>query len=321
MIQITGNFLGVLNDWIDENNLLKSETDHRINNLKTANSIPMRDAIDCINNVLKLSQYAKNGTHIGWLVRWKHLGALGHMLVSAESLEDMLYRYAAFERLFYGINASSILRGSNYLEISWPQVKYNINLVELTLSGFIKIVSSIYMNDTIIHSVCLPYKEPEIYSGYGEIWNCPVYFNDDCARIRFNNSSLILPVNISRIRASDVSSHIAMNFDGNEDFILELTYHIIRLLPERMATIEYVSEKMFLSKRTLQRRLSGYLNGFSGVVDNIRQYLAEHYLHDSSLNLLDISRLLGYSEQSAFNLAFRRWNKLSPLQWKKIVAR
>jgi AraC-like DNA-binding protein len=44
--------------------------------------------------------------------------------------------------------------------------------------------------------------------------------------------------------------------------------------------------------------------------------LAQQYLTDENLSLHEISLLLGYSEQSAFQRAFKQWTRQTPQQWR-----
>jgi AraC-like DNA-binding protein len=46
-------------------------------------------------------------------------------------------------------------------------------------------------------------------------------------------------------------------------------------------------------------------------------HLACQYLEDEGMNLLAASLLLGYSEQSAFQLAFKRYYGMSPGVWRR----
>jgi len=41
------------------------------------------------------------------------------------------------------------------------------------------------------------------------------------------------------------------------------------------------------------------------------------HLADPRLTLGEVSELLGYTEQSAFSRAFKRWSGVSPLQWRQ----
>jgi len=44
--------------------------------------------------------------------------------------------------------------------------------------------------------------------------------------------------------------------------------------------------------------------------------MAMQYLKDPHLSVQEISMLLGYSEQSAFQRAFKQWTAQTPQQWR-----
>lgn len=48
--------------------------------------------------------------------------------------------------------------------------------------------------------------------------------------------------------------------------------------------------------------------------------MAERYLEDASLSLTDIAFLLGYSEQSAFARAYKRWTGHAPARTRQAAA-
>ena len=51
-------------------------------------------------------------------------------------------------------------------------------------------------------------------------------------------------------------------------------------------------------------------------MQEVRCLLAEQYLQDPHLSLQEIALLLGYSEQSAFQRAFKQWTQHTPQQWR-----
>ena len=56
------------------------------------------------------------------------------------------------------------------------------------------------------------------------------------------------------------------------------------------------------------------------LVDGVRKEMAERYLEDASLSLTDIAFLLGYSEQSAFARAYKRWTGHAPARTRQAAA-
>ncbi|HET6538359.1 MAG TPA: AraC family transcriptional regulator ligand-binding domain-containing protein [Sphingopyxis sp.] len=72
-----------------------------------------------------------------------------------------------------------------------------------------------------------------------------------------------------------------------------------------------------LAQRTMQRRLADEGTSFNTIVDAVRADLALKYVEQSALTLGQIAELLGYSEQSAFTRAFRRWHGGTAMSFRK----
>jgi AraC-like DNA-binding protein len=80
-------------------------------------------------------------------------------------------------------------------------------------------------------------------------------------------------------------------------------------------SIEAVAEEIGVHKRTLQRRLQETGTTFADLLDEVRADVAKHYVATGQLPLTRVALLLGFSDQSAFNHAFRRWFQRSPTEW------
>jgi len=52
-------------------------------------------------------------------------------------------------------------------------------------------------------------------------------------------------------------------------------------------------------------------------VDRVRRELVADYLTNSDASLAQVADMLGYSDQAAFNNAFRRWYGKAPGQWRR----
>jgi AraC-like DNA-binding protein len=65
------------------------------------------------------------------------------------------------------------------------------------------------------------------------------------------------------------------------------------------------------------RRLAAQGLNFRELRESALRQLAEMHLRDERLTLAEVGALLGYSEQSAFSRAFRRWAGVSPQHWRR----
>lgn len=83
----------------------------------------------------------------------------------------------------------------------------------------------------------------------------------------------------------------------------------------------WLAKKLNMPLRSLYRSLHQRDQTYKGLLDKLRQELANQYLADPALSLSEISLMLGYSEQSAFSRAFRNWTGKTPLQVRKALSR
>jgi AraC-like DNA-binding protein len=85
-------------------------------------------------------------------------------------------------------------------------------------------------------------------------------------------------------------------------------------------SIEHCAGKLGTSVRTLQSQLSECGFGFSEILEKQRVELAKNYLEQSHLSLDEVAALLGYSEQSSFGRAFKRWTGSTPQRFRALRA-
>lgn len=80
--------------------------------------------------------------------------------------------------------------------------------------------------------------------------------------------------------------------------------------PARIATL------LGVSQRSLQRRLQETGRCFSDVLEDFRREESAHLLCNPQVPLVDIAARLGYTEQTSFTRAFRRWTGITPGAWR-----
>jgi AraC-like DNA-binding protein len=75
-----------------------------------------------------------------------------------------------------------------------------------------------------------------------------------------------------------------------------------------------IGAQLHMSEATLRRRLDEEGTTYKAIVDELRRELAGQYVAEPRVAIGEIAFLLGFSTQSAFGRAFRRWNGISPLE-------
>ena len=92
---------------------------------------------------------------------------------------------------------------------------------------------------------------------------------------------------------------------------------LTELLPGGAGTIDDVSEKLGMSRRTLQRKLSQEDTTFQKQLNNTREILAIHYIRNTDMTTNDMAYLLGYAELNSFLRAFSVWTGKTITEYRK----
>ena len=104
--------------------------------------------------------------------------------------------------------------------------------------------------------------------------------------------------------------------ETDDSFSAKVRSLLMELIPASNGTIEVVAKEMALSKRTLQRKLSGENTTFVKQVNHTRELMAKNFLMNSILSTEEVAYLLGYSDMYVFMRAFRQWTGLTVKQFR-----
>lgn len=87
----------------------------------------------------------------------------------------------------------------------------------------------------------------------------------------------------------------------------EISQLLSAMIETRTPTIEEIAKKMNCSGRTLQRRLAERNLSYQMLLDSVRKDLAIHLLANTNLPITKIANRTGFTDDSTFHRAFKRW--------------
>lgn len=151
-----------------------------------------------------------------------------------------------------------------------------------------------------------------------------------CPRLRFGRATASIRFDAGDLRAevpgadryllpiAERQLQDTLVLAGNSDpWLREVEILVASRVCDGHPAIRSVAPKLGLSVRTLQRRLDEHGVLYRDLVARVRLQLARSYLEESSSDLEEIAFLLGYSELSAFDHAFRRWTGETPQSFRR----
>jgi AraC-like DNA-binding protein len=260
---------------------------------------------------------------VGACVRPAHVGVLGYLVLASDTLGEAMLAYQRYETLFYGARLAEIEVVGDQAEMRWPR---SDNELGQQADGAAIAALVTFMRRQIDRppppsSVSfLENVDGETARAYEAFFGCPVTWNRSHIRVRFPLHYLSLPMprrdptlrELLDRQARALLRALPEGSGGTSDTDRQLQQVLLKLLSDGEPTLARAASAMHMSPRTLQRRLARHQLGWQQWLDRSREQLAMQYLADPSLTLTDIALLLGFSEQSAFTRAYRRWTGNSP---------
>lgn len=104
---------------------------------------------------------------------------------------------------------------------------------------------------------------------------------------------------------------------GARDIEAAVARMVEATLPDRPVSLPEAAAALGLSPRTLQRRLGEHGSVFEQIVDARRRDIAVERLTRTEASVTTVAMFLGYSDVAHFNRAFRRWEGLSPTDYRR----
>ena len=152
---------------------------------------------------------------------------------------------------------------------------------------------------------------------FRDFFGCPIRFGTNRQSMVFAKKDLLRPIrSIGRHLLNILEAFCEEALSRRKTPVTPTRTRVekvlLEVLPKGETTISNVAEVLAMSSRSLERRLNEEGTSYTAVLGDLRRELAMQYLDDKTLGVGQIAWLLGYSEVSSFNHAFRRWTSSSP---------
>ncbi|PSF04681.1 AraC family transcriptional regulator [Marinobacter fuscus] len=273
---------------------------------------------------IKLTGNRALGLRMGALTRPVDAGIAGLAAETADSVAGALatlVRYSALSsqnsRGAPGLIAQS--RVLHFYSIS-PYNAYNYFVVDSVLSAWTQLIRHMTGQYDVLERVRIEYPSIGMDDLFESWFRCPVEFGAATNDIRVRE-----PIWASAPAQAHAGMHeklaglceqelqqIKRGWRMTDRARMQLT----PLLVEGSLSLETLAAKLGLSPWTLQRQLADEGSGFRQLLDDTRKQLAVEYLRETDSSLSEIAWLLGFSNPPAFHKAFRRWQGMSPGEYR-----
>lgn len=168
-----------------------------------------------------------------------------------------------------------------------------------------------------VHFRHAPRGDTAVYEAH---FGCPVLFGSGRDALLVSEESIDAPNRLGdETIAAFFDRHLEQQLAARaEETTLERRVRraVANVLSEGLPTVSSIASGLAMSERTLQRRLAEQGHSFQSVVDSARRDLAHRLLAETDYSLSEIAFLTGFTEQSSFTRAFKRWAGQTPRSYR-----
>lgn len=285
----------------------------------TENGIPVSKIVRLWEFAVAESGDPAIGLQAARSFRHASVDVLGYAMMTGPTLKAALERAVRYVGALTSASRLEIIRTDIGYSFDFSLMsgvidiqRQNHEFVLFTTLRFLRWITGV---DLVPNQVTFRHPKPSDIASYEDAFGVTPQFSSPRLSLGFTFDDMDISLLTANEQMAEIHEYAAQQRAiqlGAAENTLRVRQMIVQVLPDGEPTRDEIAAKMAISSRTLQRRLHEENQTFHEILDEVRHNLAERYLANEKLSLSDVANLLGFSNQSSFTRAARRWFEVSP---------
>lgn len=262
---------------------------------------------------------------VGQQMKINDYGVLGLSWRTCSWAGEIFARSERYFRLLSDTYVFKVEKSENVSKVYLYRKAYRRGVAlsnEATFSATVVVLQAITETNITPVAVSFSHAPPQQLTSHQQAFQCPVLFNQPYDFIAYKTSDLELPTAKADASINQfLLERVKEETNGIEISPGKIAQDVETLikdaLPSGIPAVGQIGRIMGMSSRTLTRRLAEKGITFRDLVSQSQFNVAKSLLLNSSRSVAEIAFETGFSEQSAFNRAFKRWTGQSPLEFRQ----
>lgn len=262
------------------------------------------------------------GLTVAKFLHVSNLHALGYALLASSTLMDFCRRLERYFRLASQVaEVRGVDNGGELALVTHPLFNPCRETEDAWLAIILRFMREMFKRDYKPLRVQFRHECPEQGAEpYERYFGCPVAFGFADASLVFDRAEMDRPLPGACPEIAQANDQISASYIAKierSDVVALVRSVIVKQLASGECSRGRVADTLHLSEATLQQRLAHRSTSFQALLDDTRRELACNYIRQPALSVTEITYLLGFTDQSNFNRAFKRWTGQSPSAFRK----
>lgn len=291
--------------------------------------VPLRNFFALLDNAATQAADPHIGLHIYERFDFADLGLLGFALLSSKDVGAALRVLMRYGAIFQDGDEGQLLIEDHYAHIWYrvkaPELQLSRHDCDMSTAFPFFFLRKVLDPAWIPVAVQLQHPQPEaaLLGEYQRVFGCPLTFGAATNQITLPRAILDTPIRSSDKRLFDIIERNLLLLQEQSRLENSLAQRVEAAIVKNLSMgpprLEQIARALGMSPSTLQSQLLARSLKFNELLDKARYDLATRLLATSAHSLPEITYLLGYSEESAFIRAFRRWMNCTPNDYRHSV--
>lgn len=267
------------------------------------------------------------GVRVGQQMIIEDYGVLGLSWRTCSRVGEIFERSERFFKLLSNTFVWQVQKEENISHVILNREAHRRGMelsTEASLSATVVVLQAMSEQKILPTQVSFKHSAPNDLSSFDKAFNCSILFDQPKYAISYKTNDL----NLRTAKAdASINSYLLKQVDEKtkgikipgSKFVRDVESLIKDALPTGIPSIHHIADLTAMSNRTLTRRLSETGVTYRDLIKKTQESIAKDMLRNTMQSVGEIAFLTGFSEQSAFNRAFKKWTNQTPSEFRKSI--
>ncbi len=266
------------------------------------------------------------GLKAGQFVTPTTFSALGIALWSSCSLHDLLLCWSRYLHVFSTAADIQLSEDGDELVMTCglntnpEKGEAHLCAIDATISALLHLCRQYYGQNITPLATHLTRPKPSDITPFEELFGQNLTFDQPKIVVRFDRQQADEPIAGGNPALAEATEQLVAQYLyklQSPSFLNQVQQVLFERWPRGEAKLDIVASKLHVSPRTLHRKLEEAGTNFRQQQEVTRHQLALKFINQPHLSISEIGFLLGFSSNSNFSRAFKRWTQQTPQAYRQ----